>query len=96
MTAPLDHLRKEALALPPDQRVALAHALISSVKEVDKPYAELSPDAAILEEQADGLNAEASDVLGYQAALKRGELYPRRKPGASDPKQQRVFVIISR
>ncbi|MFT5129087.1 MAG: hypothetical protein ACI8W8_002707 [Rhodothermales bacterium] len=25
MTAPLDHLRKEALALPPEQRIALAY-----------------------------------------------------------------------
>jgi hypothetical protein len=28
--------------------------------------------------------------------VKRGELYLVRKPGAQDPRKQRVFVVVSR
>ena len=28
--------------------------------------------------------------------MKRGELYPVRKPGSLDPRKQRVFVVVSR
>ena len=53
---------------------------------------------------AQRLNAEAADVMEYQAAkpndswgihVKRGELYRVHKP-AGHPKQYRTFVIVSR
>ena len=48
MPATFDNLSKDALILPPDQRVALAHRLLASVESASEPGAEAAWEAEIV------------------------------------------------
>ena len=65
MAATFDTLSQEALILPPDQRIALAHRLLSSVE----PDVDPSAEAAWEEEIASRISeADAGNVKPIPAA----------------------------
>ena len=65
MPATMDALAEEALVLPPDQRVALAHRLLRSVDPDPDPGAEIAWEEEIARRIA---RADAGETLPVPAA----------------------------
>ena len=65
MSATLEALSHDALVLPPDQRVALAYRLLSSVEPGPEPGAEAAWDAEIARRIA---RFDAGEVKAVSAA----------------------------
>ena len=77
MAATYDTLAKDALLLPPDQRIALAHHLLSSVEPDPDPGAEAAWEQEITERIA---QADAGDITPIPAS----EVYARLRRIAPD------------
>jgi hypothetical protein len=85
----LDRVDKNRSALL--ERAAVAYLALLDRQKRDHN------DIEIIDRNANQLNREAMDTLGYQQTpMNRGEFYLVRKPGSLDPRKQRVFVIVSR
>ena len=71
--ATLDTLSKDALVLPPDQRVALAHRLLASVESDPEPGAEAAWEAEIARFDAgESESVPADEVLARLRQIASG------------------------
>ena len=77
MAATFDALAQEALVLPPDQRIALAHRLLSSVEPDPDPDADAAWEREIVRRIAE---ADAGDSTPIPAA----EVFARLRRIAPD------------
>lgn len=81
MPASLEVLTRDALVLPPDQRVTLAHRLLSSVEPAPEPGAEAAWEAEIARRIA---RADAGEITPVPAA----EVFARLRRIAPGPPPQ--------
>ena len=77
MAATFDVLVQDALVLPPDQRIALAHRLLSSVEPEPDPGAEAAWEQEIAHRIAD---SDAGEIVCVPAA----EVFARLRRIAPD------------
>jgi len=74
----LDAISKEALVLPPDQRVALAHLLLASVEPAPDPGAEAAWENEIAWRMARFDSGESQAVPASEVFARLGEIAPGR------------------
>jgi putative addiction module component (TIGR02574 family) len=74
----LDAISKEALVLPPDQRVALAHLLLASVEPAPDPGAEAAWENEIARRMARFDSGESQAVPASEVFARLGEIAPGR------------------
>ena len=78
MAATLDSVAQEALVLPPEQRVALAHQLLSSIDPEPDPGAEASWEQEIARRIRQADAGEITPVLAAEVFVRLRRIAPDR------------------